>query len=138
MKKKSFLIFLLQSSDFRHSVTTPAMLIMSRYLSLLRIRSAEELCSNLFVCTLMLDYNRQAKRYMPELVRFLRWLFSVWRSAITEYVGKKNSCVFCRNCLRLVTGSHGFWNYYRFHNTRQRKKKKFVCTCYSDVFQSVS
>ena len=58
------------TSDHWHQVVTPAMLTMARYLEEAIPKSVADLAKGTYVCTLCLQYQRIAKRYVPELVNY--------------------------------------------------------------------
>ncbi|CAK7209874.1 nucleolar complex protein 14 [Sporothrix bragantina] len=59
------------TSDHFHQVITPAMLSMARYLEQAPPRSLSDYATGLYVCTLMCQYQRLSKRYVPELVNYM-------------------------------------------------------------------
>ncbi|KJR89224.1 nucleolar protein 14 [Sporothrix schenckii 1099-18] len=59
------------TSDHFHQVVTPAMLAMARYLEQAPPRSLADYATGLYVCTLMCQYQRLSKRYMPELINYV-------------------------------------------------------------------
>ncbi|CAG12449.1 unnamed protein product [Tetraodon nigroviridis] len=76
---------LFPTSDFRHPVTTPALLYISQALTrvgathrrnlppaaLCPVRSLQDVTSGLVLCCLAVEYVSFSKRFMPELVNFL-------------------------------------------------------------------
>ena len=60
------------TSDFRHPVTTPAMIFMSEILTYCRFNDAYSLSRGLFVTTLILEYTMLSKRLVPAAINFLR------------------------------------------------------------------
>lgn len=56
------------TSDMNHHVISPARLLMGSYLGLGRIRSLQDVCSALFLCTLFLRYEQFSKRFVPETI----------------------------------------------------------------------
>jgi nucleolar protein 14 len=59
------------TSDFSHPVVAPAMLLISQYLGQCRVRDTRDLASGIFLCTLVLQYESQSKRLVPEALSFL-------------------------------------------------------------------
>ncbi|KAJ7541990.1 hypothetical protein O6H91_10G084500 [Diphasiastrum complanatum] len=64
------------SSDFRHAVMTPAILLMGEYLMRCHIVSGRDIVIGSLMCSLLLSVMRHAKRYCPEVLMFLLALFS--------------------------------------------------------------
>lgn len=62
---------LFPTSDFRHPVTTPAMLYISQALTKCPVRSLENVTSGLVLCCLAVEYVSLSKRFLPELINFL-------------------------------------------------------------------
>ncbi|KAI0722399.1 nucleolar protein 14 [Cerioporus squamosus] len=59
------------TSDLNHPVISPARLLMGAYLGLGRIRSLQDIASGLFLCSLLLHYEKLSKRFVPEAINFL-------------------------------------------------------------------
>lgn len=59
------------TSDHFHQVITPAMLAMARYLEQAPPRSLADYATGLYVCTLLCQYQRLSKRYVPEMVNYV-------------------------------------------------------------------
>ena len=59
------------TSDFSHPVVAPSMLLICQYLGQCRIRSLQDVTSGLFLCSLVLQYEQQSKRLVPETINFL-------------------------------------------------------------------
>ncbi|KXN89479.1 putative nucleolar complex protein 14 [Leucoagaricus sp. SymC.cos] len=59
------------SSDFSHTVISPARTLMGAYLGLCRVRFLPDVASGLFLCSLFLQYESLSKRLVPETVNFL-------------------------------------------------------------------
>jgi nucleolar protein 14 len=59
------------TSDHFHSVVTPAMLTIARYLGQSSIQSLRDLGVGAYCCTLALRYQQLAKRYVPEVVTYI-------------------------------------------------------------------
>ncbi|KIY66708.1 Nop14-like protein [Cylindrobasidium torrendii FP15055 ss-10] len=59
------------TSDLNHAVVSPARVLMGSYLGLGRVRSASDIASGLFICTLLLQYEKLSKRLIPEAINFL-------------------------------------------------------------------
>uniref|UniRef100_A0A4W6CFT4 NOP14 nucleolar protein homolog (yeast) n=1 Tax=Lates calcarifer TaxID=8187 RepID=A0A4W6CFT4_LATCA len=62
---------LFPTSDFRHPVTTPALLYMSQALTKCPVRSLQDVTSGLVLCCLAMEYVSFSKRFLPELINFL-------------------------------------------------------------------
>ncbi|XP_061589234.1 nucleolar protein 14-like [Cololabis saira] len=62
---------LFPTSDFRHPVTTPALLYISQTLCKCPVRSLQDLTSGLVLCSLAVEYVSLSKRFIPELINFL-------------------------------------------------------------------
>ncbi|XP_072227977.1 nucleolar protein 14 [Leuresthes tenuis] len=62
---------LFPTSDFRHPVTTPALLYISQALTKCPVRSLQDLTSGLVLCSLAVEYVSFSKRFLPELINFL-------------------------------------------------------------------
>ncbi|XP_075986693.1 nucleolar protein 14 homolog l(3)07882 [Anticarsia gemmatalis] len=60
------------TSDFRHPVTTPALIFMSEILTLSRFNDAYSISRGLFITTLILEYTTLSKRLVPPAINFLR------------------------------------------------------------------
>jgi nucleolar protein 14 len=59
------------TSDYFHSVITPASTIIGRWLGLKAPSTVEELTLGAYLCAISLHYQRLSKRYAPELIRFV-------------------------------------------------------------------
>ncbi|KAF7670421.1 hypothetical protein LDENG_00124620 [Lucifuga dentata] len=62
---------LFPTSDFRHPVTTPALLYISQALTKCPVRSLQDVTSGLVLCCLAVEYISFSKRFLPELINFL-------------------------------------------------------------------
>ncbi|XP_035673033.1 nucleolar protein 14-like [Branchiostoma floridae] len=62
------------TSDFRHSVVTPAMLFMAQILTKCPVTSGRDVACGLFVCTVFLQYVSLSKRFVPEVINYLQGL----------------------------------------------------------------
>ncbi|XP_068709528.1 nucleolar protein 14-like isoform X2 [Montipora foliosa] len=62
---------LFSTSDFKHAVCTPAILLMSQVLAQCPVRCMRDVSRGLFVCDLVLEYTSLSKRVVPEAVNFL-------------------------------------------------------------------
>uniref|UniRef100_A0A673WIT0 NOP14 nucleolar protein homolog (yeast) n=1 Tax=Salmo trutta TaxID=8032 RepID=A0A673WIT0_SALTR len=62
---------LFPTSDFRHPVTTPALLYISQALTKCPVMSLEDVTSGLVLCCLAVEYVSFSKRFCPELINFL-------------------------------------------------------------------
>lgn len=59
------------TSDRKHPVTTPAMLLMSKMLNHGIVRNCREVVSGLFLVTLLLEFVSLSKRFVPDAINFL-------------------------------------------------------------------
>ncbi|XP_071371803.1 nucleolar protein 14 [Centroberyx affinis] len=62
---------LFPTSDFRHPVTTPALIFISQALTKCPVTSLQDVTSGLVLCCLALEYVSLSKRFLPELINFL-------------------------------------------------------------------
>lgn len=62
---------LFSTSDFKHAVCTPAMVLMSQVLAQSPVRCMRDVLRGLFICDLSLEYVSLSKRLVPEAVNFL-------------------------------------------------------------------
>ncbi|CAL8384955.1 unnamed protein product [Gadus morhua 'NCC'] len=62
---------LFPTSDYRHPVTTPALLFICQSLSKCPVTSLQDVTSGLVLCCLALEYVSLSKRLLPELLNFL-------------------------------------------------------------------
>ncbi|CAJ1070677.1 nucleolar protein 14 [Xyrichtys novacula] len=62
---------LFPTSDFRHPVTTPALLYIGQALTKCPVRSLQDITSGLVLCCLAVEYVSFSKRFLPELLNFL-------------------------------------------------------------------
>lgn len=62
---------LFPTSDFRHPVTTPALLYISQALTKCTVRTLQDVTSGLVLCCLAVEYVCISKRFLPELINFL-------------------------------------------------------------------
>ena len=58
------------TSDHFHQVVTPAILCMTRYLEQKVPSSLSDLSTGSFICTLCIQYQKLARRYIPELLNY--------------------------------------------------------------------
>ncbi|CAG8476065.1 4191_t:CDS:2 [Ambispora gerdemannii] len=59
------------TSDFHHSVVTPATLLMGQYLTQYTVRNGRDLLVGLFLCSLLREYQALSKRVVPEVLNYL-------------------------------------------------------------------
>lgn len=71
------------TSDLNHAVVSPTRMLLGAYLGLGRVRSLNDICSGLFICTLFLQFEALSKRFVPEAINFL--INSVLHLAPHEY-----------------------------------------------------
>ncbi|XP_056004719.1 nucleolar protein 14-like isoform X2 [Ostrea edulis] len=65
---------LFPTSDFRHAVTTPAIVFITQMLAETSVKHERDVAVGLFLCSLVLEYVSLSKRYVPEAVNFLHGL----------------------------------------------------------------
>ncbi|KAH3757039.1 nucleolar protein 14 [Pelomyxa schiedti] len=58
-------------TDMRHSICTPAMLILSQSLCMCPIRNTGGIISGFLACTTLLHYIKQSHKFVPEVLNFL-------------------------------------------------------------------
>lgn len=63
---------LYSTSDHYHLVVTPAQILLCQSINQIRIDSIKQVGYGLFVCDLLLQYQRFSKRYVPEVSAFLQ------------------------------------------------------------------
>ncbi|PPR95739.1 hypothetical protein GOBAR_AA24922 [Gossypium barbadense] len=61
-------------SDYRHVVTTPALLLMCEYLMRCPIMSGRDIAIGSFLCSMILMFMKQSRKFCPEAIMFLRSL----------------------------------------------------------------
>ncbi|KAG4153551.1 hypothetical protein ERO13_D04G190100v2 [Gossypium hirsutum] len=61
-------------SDYRHVVTTPALLLMCEYLMRCPIMSGRDVAIGSFLCSMILMFTKQSRKFCPEAIMFLRTL----------------------------------------------------------------
>ncbi|KEF59995.1 uncharacterized protein A1O9_04844 [Exophiala aquamarina CBS 119918] len=59
------------TSDHFHSVVTPSMLTLARYLGQSSVQSLQDLGRGAYCCSLALQFQSFAKRYVPEVITYL-------------------------------------------------------------------
>ncbi|KAL4617352.1 nucleolar protein 14 [Arapaima gigas] len=79
---------LFPTSDFRHPVTTPAMVYISQLLTKCHVSSLEEVTAGLVLCCLAVEYVTLSQRFVPELISFLLGILHM-------AVPKKQSLGYC-------------------------------------------
>uniref|UniRef100_A0AAV2ITW1 Uncharacterized protein n=1 Tax=Knipowitschia caucasica TaxID=637954 RepID=A0AAV2ITW1_KNICA len=62
---------LFPTSDFRHPVTTPALLYIGQALTKCPVRTLQDVTAGLVLCCLAVEYVSFSKRFLPELLNFL-------------------------------------------------------------------
>lgn len=65
---------LFPTSDFRHAVTTPAIILITQMLSETSVKHERDVAVGLFLCSLVLEYVSLSKRFVPECMNFLHGL----------------------------------------------------------------
>ncbi|KAE8687351.1 Adenine nucleotide alpha hydrolases-like superfamily protein isoform 1 [Hibiscus syriacus] len=61
-------------SDYRHVVTTPALLLMCEYLMRCPITLGRDVVIGSFLCSMILMFTKQSRKFCPEAIMFLRTL----------------------------------------------------------------
>lgn len=64
-------VHIFPTSDHFHSVVTPSMLTLARYLAQSPVTSINDVAKGLFCVTLSLEYQKLSKRYIPEVILYL-------------------------------------------------------------------
>lgn len=59
------------TSDLHHTVVSPTRLIIGAYLGLCRVRSLKDIASGLYLSTLILQFEKLSKRFVPEATNFV-------------------------------------------------------------------
>jgi nucleolar protein 14 len=59
------------TSDLRHNVTVPAMLLMSECLARMPVQGPRDVAAGMYMTTLLLAYVAQSERFVPEIPAFL-------------------------------------------------------------------
>ncbi|KAL8824561.1 MAG: hypothetical protein Q9191_004964, partial [Dirinaria sp. TL-2023a] len=81
------------TSDHFHQVVTPAMLSIARYLAHKIPQKLSDLATGTYLCILCLQYQRLAKRYIPEVVNYtLNTLYALVPSPKSQEKNQENSC----------------------------------------------
>ncbi|GLJ38313.1 hypothetical protein SUGI_0780240 [Cryptomeria japonica] len=62
------------SSDFRHVVMTPAILLMSECLMRCPVNCGRDIAVGTFLCSMLLSVTREARRFCPEAINFVHAL----------------------------------------------------------------
>ncbi|KAJ7333628.1 nucleolar complex protein 14 [Desmophyllum pertusum] len=62
---------LFSTSDFKHAVCTPAMVLLTQVLAQSPVRCMRDVLRGLFTCDLFFEYISLSKRFVPEAVNFL-------------------------------------------------------------------
>ncbi|CAH0390088.1 unnamed protein product [Bemisia tabaci] len=65
------------TSDLRHPVVTPCIILMLHILHQCRLESRKDIASSLFIIALILEYTELSKRYAPEVVNVIQALLSM-------------------------------------------------------------
>lgn len=58
-------------SDFRHTIVSPCVIFISHMLSRCRVQNRRDISLGLFLVTVVMDYTKQSKRFLPAAVNFL-------------------------------------------------------------------
>jgi len=72
-------------TDFKHPITTPANIYIHQCLADCKIKSLRDIAAALFLCTMAMHYNYEAKRFSPEVITILtKILHTVYATADEE------------------------------------------------------
>lgn len=58
-------------SDFRHTIVSPCVILISHMLSRCRVQNRRDISLGLFLVTVVMDYTQLSKRFLPAAVNFL-------------------------------------------------------------------
>jgi len=64
-------------SDFSHPISNSLMLVLGYCLSRCEVSSKQDVVAGVYICTLLLNCVKESKRYVPEVVAFLKHLLMV-------------------------------------------------------------
>ena len=59
-------------SDYRHTITTPLFLVLAEVISTFPVRGGRDIAVGLFLCSMLLEFVSETKRYVPEVIAFLQ------------------------------------------------------------------
>lgn len=62
---------LFPTSDFRHSVVTPVNIFVHHIFSQAKVKTKSEIARGLFLATIVLDYQKLSKKFLPSVLNFL-------------------------------------------------------------------
>lgn len=62
---------LYSTSDFRHTIVSPSVIFISQILTRSRVATRSDISSGLFLVTVLLEYTKLSKRFLPAAVNFL-------------------------------------------------------------------
>lgn len=66
-----YLSHIFPTSDYRHNVLTPCLLLMSESLATFPVRGPRDVTAGLFISSLLLSYTQSSKRLVPEVLSYL-------------------------------------------------------------------
>lgn len=66
---------LYSTSDFRHPIISPCVILISQILTKCRVHTRRDISVGLFLVTIVLDYAQQSSRFLPAAVNFLSGIF---------------------------------------------------------------
>eukprot|EP01135_Chromosphaera_perkinsii_P005574 Nk52_evm123s352 gene=Nk52_evmTU123s352 len=69
------------ATDFQHPIVTPCIILLCQYLSQMRVRFPLDAVKGVVVCSLVSDFVKEAKRYVPEVVKYLSGIIAVLSSS---------------------------------------------------------
>jgi nucleolar protein 14 len=67
-------------SDYNHVIVSAASLLLSQMLVQCPVNSVGDIASGLLVCSILLDFNHESKRLVPEVSLFLNTIMSLFIS----------------------------------------------------------
>ncbi|KAK1883445.1 Nucleolar protein 14 [Dissostichus eleginoides] len=98
---------LFPTSDFRHPVTTPALLYISQALTKCPVRSLQDVTTGLVLCCLAVEYVSFSKRFLPELINFLAGTLHLAVISWCRPSGLQGSAAICWCCQTLSPARAG-------------------------------
>jgi nucleolar protein 14 len=66
------------TSDFKNAVVSAATLYFAQCLNLCPVYTTRDISSGLLICSILLDYTAESKRWIPEISEFLRSVLTVF------------------------------------------------------------
>lgn len=109
------------TSDFKHNVVTPALSTICELLVSVPMRGGRDVVAGLFLSALILQYVMDSKRYVPELVQYVRQLLSEGFGLVPKeseeeesvreagnVAAEKEKIIHVRNPMPITFGSYRF------------------------------